>query len=96
MAFDPTLGGYLIISRREKTGEQFKLWLWSGNRSDAPRRVHVSVKFDLSNAEGIAPIRHQGKDLIMLAFDNGHKSKRHKGCYAFLTYEQLKVSSPAD
>ncbi len=95
MAFDPKLGGHLIISRQEKAGEEFKLWLWSGTRDRAPRRVHVNHKFDLSNAEGIAPIHHLGNDWVMLAFDNGKKSKRSKGCYAFLAYDQLEVDAPA-
>ncbi|MGI9284043.1 MAG: DUF3616 domain-containing protein [Pseudomonadales bacterium] len=96
IAFDPKLGGYLIISRQEKDGEEFKLWLWSGNASHAPRRVNVDGNYDLSKAEGIAPIRHNGIERIMIAFDVGQKSKRNKGCYLFLSYDQLELISILD
>jgi len=91
ITFDPYLKGYLIVSRHEKKGKKFKLWWWSGQENQAPRRVRVAGKLDLSNAEGIAPIRDRGGEKLMIVFDVGNPSKRNKGCYAIVPYSQLKV-----
>lgn len=91
ITFDPYLKGYLIVSRHEKKGKKFKLWWWSGQKSQAPRRVHINGKFDLSNAEGITSVRGKGGRKLMIVFDVGNSSKRHKGCYAFIDYSQLKI-----
>ncbi|VAW15796.1 hypothetical protein MNBD_ALPHA09-380, partial [hydrothermal vent metagenome] len=50
---------------------------------------------DLSNAEGITPIRHKGAEWLMVVFDIGKRSKRKNGCYAFLSYDQITVE-PVD
>ena len=91
IAFDPKLNGYLIISRQEKTDKKFKLWLWNGIASHAPQRIRINDKYNLSKAEGITPIRHNDIERVMITFDVGKKSKRKKGCYLFLTYDQLNI-----
>jgi len=91
IAYDPKLNGYLIISRQEKKGEKFKLWLWNGVAGHAPQRIRIDDKYNLSKAEGITPIHHNGIERIMIAFDVGKKTKRKKGCYLFLTYDQLNI-----
>ena len=91
ITFDPYLKGYLIVSHHEKKGKKFKLWWWSGQESQAPRRVRIAGKLDLSNAEGITPIRDGGGEKLMIVFDVGSPSKRNRGCYAVVPYSQLKV-----
>ncbi len=91
ITFDATLNGYLILSRHEKKGKKFKLWFWDGKENQAPVRVRIKGKLDLSNAEGITPILIGGEKKIMFVFDVGNTSKRHNGCYAFVPYEQLKI-----
>ena len=91
ITFDATLNGYLIISRHEKNGKKFKLWFWTGQERDAPRRVRTKGTLDLSNAEGISSVLIGGEKKLMLVFDVGNTAKRHKGCYAFLPYDQLKL-----
>jgi len=91
ITFDPYLNGYLIISRHEKKGKKFKLWWWSGQKNQSPRRVRINGKLDFSNAEGITPVREGGGEKLMVVFDVGDSSKRKNGCYAFIPYSQLKI-----
>ncbi|VAW49056.1 hypothetical protein MNBD_GAMMA04-908 [hydrothermal vent metagenome] len=92
ITFDTALNGYLILSRHEKKGKKFKLWFWDGKENQAPVRVRIKDKLDLSNAEGITPVLIGGEKKLMFVFDVGSATKRNKGCYAFLPYEQLKVN----
>ncbi|VAW46117.1 hypothetical protein MNBD_GAMMA04-1167 [hydrothermal vent metagenome] len=92
ITFDATLDGYLILSSHEKKGKKFKLWFWDGDKKQSPRRIRLHGKLDLSNAEGITPVLIGGEKKLMFVFDVGSATKRNKGCYAFLPYEQLKVN----
>ena len=92
ITFDPKLGGYLIISRREnKKGKAFKLWFWSGDTRQSPRRVRMPESINLDHAEGITPVRVEGRDRIFLVFDNGNSLKRVGGHYLMLNYDQLVI-----
>lgn len=89
MAYDPKLEGFLIISRREKKGKIFKLWFWNGDEDQPPRRIRLGSEIDLSKAEGVTPVRHNGMEHIMLVFDSGRRSSGRNGEYMFLSYGQL-------
>jgi hypothetical protein len=94
IAFDPKLGGYLILSRREdKHGKSFKLWLWDGDTSHDARRVKLSGAPNLDHAEGISPVRFNGVDQILIVVDDGNTAARKGGHYILLDYEQLKIES---
>lgn len=92
MAYDPKLEGFLIISRREKKEKKFKLWFWNGDEGQSPRRIRLESEIDLSKAEGVTPVRHNGTEHIMLVFDSGRKSKGRNGEYMLLSYDQLGLS----
>lgn len=89
MAYDQKLGGFLIISRREKKGKRFKLWFWGGGKDQKPHRIRPGKKIDLSKAEGVTPVRYNGTDQIMLVFDNGRRSRGKNGQYMLLSHDQL-------
>ncbi|MDJ0741088.1 MAG: DUF3616 domain-containing protein [Gammaproteobacteria bacterium] len=88
MSHDPHLGGFLIISA--KPGKAFKLWLWSGDAKDAPRRLRVRGVKNLRQAEGVAPVRLDGRPVgILIVSDDGDGVRGKPGRYLFLRYEQL-------
>lgn len=88
MSYDQHLGGYLIISR--KPGKKFKLWLWSGDADNSPKRLHVPDLKNLRNTEGVTPVRlHGGQIGILLVSDDGNGKKGEPGHYVFLRYDQL-------
>jgi hypothetical protein len=92
LVFDTRLGGYLILSRREdKKNKPFKLWFWDGDVENAPRRTRVAGLEDLSYAEGIAPIRVDGRERILIVFDDGDTARRKGGHYVLLTYDRLEI-----
>lgn len=89
MAFDPQLRGLLIISAREKDGDRpHDLWLWTGD--GAPRLVRVDGT-DLRRAEGIAPVRWEGRPRLLVVSDEGHRKKGRLGTFLLLDYDQLHV-----
>lgn len=90
MAHDAELGGFLIVSRREKKGRKFKLWFWDGDSDQRPRRLRPGKKIDLAKAEGVTPIHINGTDQIMLVFDTGQRSKGKNGQYMLLSRDQLR------
>lgn len=96
ITFDKKLDAYLIISRREdKKKKPFKLWLWDGDSSHAPRRVRIEGYDDIKKAEGITSIRHSNKERLLLVFDDGSVSKEKRAHYLLFTYEQLQVDTEA-
>ncbi|WP_456389091.1 DUF3616 domain-containing protein [Profundibacter sp.] len=86
MTYYPRLGGFLIISRKEKRGTAFKLWFWNP-RDGQPRRVKLAPEIDLQNAEGVSVVRQNGAEQIMLVFDNG--TRKQFAEYSMLTHEQI-------
>jgi len=91
IAYDPRLKGFLILSRQQKKGKKFKLWLWKGEPGLKPRRIRLKGKYNLDKAEGVAPIQVDGKDQIMIVFDTGIKAQGTKGQYLRLSYDQLMI-----
>lgn len=89
--YDPHLGGFLIISR--KPGKSFKLWLWNGNVGTKPKRLKVPEIKDLRQAEGVTPVRLNGRpEGILIVSDDGIALKGKPGHYLFLRYEQLVIN----
>ena len=89
LSYDPHLGGFLIISR--KPNKSFKLWLWSGDTDEPPRRLRVPDVKKLRQAEGITPVRLDGRAAgILIVSDDGMGVKGEPGHYLFLRYEQLE------
>ncbi len=88
MAYSPALGGFLIMSRQEKHGEAFKLWFWNPHDGD-PRQIRLAPEINLKNAEGLAVVRQNGSERIMLVFDNGNRKHNHAAAYLMLTHEQI-------
>ncbi|NOZ33452.1 MAG: DUF3616 domain-containing protein [Alphaproteobacteria bacterium] len=95
LAYDNELEGMLILSRQQKKGKKFKLWLWDPASAPCPRPVRIKGDPDLANAEGITPVRHAGQARILMVFDNGKRSKAKGGEYMFLDYDQLEIKTRA-
>ena len=95
IAYDPILSGYLILSQRENTKNEkaFKLWLWNGNPKIAPRRVRIRDIKKLKSTEGIAPVRLNGKDQLLLLNDDGNRNKAKPASYILLDYTQLEIEA---
>ncbi len=95
IVYDPILSGYLILSQREhkKKEKAFKLWLWSGHASEQPRRVRLSGTKKLKRTEGIAPVRINGNDQILLLNDDGNRYQKEPASYILIDYEQLEIDS---
>ena len=92
MCYDPHLGGFLIVSR--KPGKSFKLWFWSGQTDDSPKRLRVSGIKKLGRAEGVTPVRLHGHPSgILIVSDDGMGLRQKPGHYLFVRYEDLKTKS---
>ncbi len=92
ISYDEILGGYLILSRREdKRGKPFKLWLWSGEADDKPKRILFEVSLNLDFAEGVTPIKTETMAGILLVFDDGNRRKTKGADYILLPYEHLRI-----
>ena len=88
MSYDPHLGGFLIIGA--KPGKAFKLWLWSGDAREAPRRLRIPDVKNLRQAEGVTPVRQDGQAAgILIVSDDGDGVRGKPGRYLFLRYQQL-------
>ena len=88
MCYDPHLGGFLIISRKPE--KSFKLWLWSGDTDESPQRLRIPDIKNLRQAEGVTPVRLDGRPAgILIVSDDGFGLKRKPGHYLFMRYEQL-------
>lgn len=90
LSYDPHLGGFLIISR--KVGKSFKLWLWSGDADQAPKRIKIPGIKNLRQAEGVTPVRLDDRPAgILIVSDEGDGLRGKPGRYLFLDYEQLVI-----
>ena len=88
ISYDPHLGGFLIISR--KLNKSFKLWLWSGDADESPKRLRIPGLKNLRQAEGVTPVLMDGRpEGILIVSDDGVGVKRKPGHYIFLRYEAL-------
>ena len=88
MSYDPHLGGFLIISRKPE--KSFKLWLWSGDADESPKRLRIPGIKNLRQSEGVTPVVLDGRPAgILIVSDDGMGLKRKPGHYLFLRYEQL-------
>ena len=88
MAWDPHLGGFLIISRRPE--KKFKLWLWDGHADSDPRRLDSAAIGKLRQAEGVTPVVRDGRPAgVLIVSDEGDGIKGKPGRYVFIPYDEL-------
>ena len=88
LSYDPHLGGFLIVSRKPE--KSFKLWLWSGEVDQPPQRLKVPGIKSLRRAEGVTPVRLNGRpEGILIVSDDGSGLRGKPGHYLFLRYQQL-------
>jgi hypothetical protein len=92
IAYDKRLQGYLILSQREGTKKEksFKLWFWSGDPTEKPRRNKIAGVGDIERAEGVAPVRLDNHAGVMLVSDDGDKSRNRGARYIVIDYSQFK------
>jgi len=91
MCYDPHLGGFLIVSRKPK--KSFKLWLWSGDADESPQRLRIPGIKNLRQAEGVTPVRQDGRPAgVLIVSDDGMGLKRKPGHYIYLRYETLVIN----
>jgi hypothetical protein len=94
MAYDKTLAGYLILSRREdKKDKSFKLWLWDGVEHHKPNRIRFEENFNLDSAEGVTPISAKSMDGLLIVFDDGNTQKAKGAHYALVPYDKLHIDA---
>ena len=78
------LDSYLLVTQRSKkkgtSGRPFRLWSWSGQRGSPARPVQIPG-IELRNTEGIAPIRHEQRDYLMLVSDDGDRAEKRPAHY---------------
>ncbi len=90
LSYDDHLGGYLILSARP--GKSFKLWFWQGHAGSEPRKIKIDGLKDLRQAEGVAPVRRDGKPLgVLIVSDEGDGMKGKPGRYSMIRYDQMTI-----
>ena len=89
MAWDPHLGGYLIVSRRPD--KNFKLWLWDGHRDSQPVRLRAPEIGKLRQAEGVTPVVRDGVPAgVLIVSDEGDGLRGKPGRFVFISYSQIR------
>lgn len=93
IAFDPILDGYVIVSQREGTKKEkaFKLWFWSGERNDIPKRIKISGIKNIRRTEGVAPITLGSDKFLLLVSDEGDYKRSKSAKYLLVKYADLTV-----
>ena len=88
LSYDPHLGRFLVIGN--KPGKAFKLWSWSGDPGEPPKRLAIPHLKNLRQAESVTPVRVDGRpEGILIVSDDGNGLKDKPGHYLFLRYDQL-------
>ena len=94
LAYAPQLDGYLILAaQEEKKKRPFKVWFWSGERSDVARKVEIKGLKDLRRAEGITPVKLGDAEGIVIVSDEGESKRGEPARYILLQYKQLSIST---
>ncbi len=92
ISYVPKLESYLLVTQRAKkrgtSGKSFRLWTWSGHGFDPARPIQIPG-LDLRNTEGITPVRHNGRDYLLLVSDDGNRAKESPGHYLLLPLATL-------
>ncbi len=92
ISYVPSLDSYLLVTQRAKkrdtSGKAFRLWIWTG-RDDDPARPLQIPGLSLRNTEGITPVRHAGRDYLLLVSDDGNRAKELPGHYLLLPLDAL-------
>ena len=94
MSYDSRLRGYLIVagSPTKGSGRENRLWFWSGETGSAPRPVVIEGLKGVGNAEGIAPVRMNGVNRILLVYDDGSRKASRNASFLLLDYARLQIA----
>lgn len=92
ISYIPRLEGYLLVTQRGKkkgvSDRPFRIWLWSGHRKD-PAQSFQLPGVDLRKTEGIAQIRRDGQDFLLLVSDDGDREKDRSALYLLMPLDNL-------
>ncbi len=92
ISYVPRLDSYLLISQRAKkrdtSGKSFRLWSWTGHDGDPPSPLEIPG-ISLRRTEGITPVRHAGREYLLLVSDDGNRAKELPAHYLLLPMEAL-------
>lgn len=92
MSFIPALGGYLLIGQKAKvrgsSNRNFHLWSWGGGIDDPAIELKIPG-LDLRKTEGIAQIRHLGRDYLLLVSDDGTRRDNSPAHYVLVAVETI-------
>lgn len=95
LKYIPALDGFLISAqkshRKSASHNPFQLWFWSGNQAANPRLVTIAG-LDTRKTEGIAQIRRQGRDYLLLVSDDGGRAANIAAHYILLPMETVATS----
>ena len=92
ISYVPRLDSYLLVTQRAKkrgtSSKPFRLWIWSGRAGEPARPLEIPG-ISLRNTEGITPVRHAGRDYLLLVSDDGNRAKELPGHYLLLPMDAL-------
>ncbi len=92
ISYVPRLDSFLLVTQRAKkrdtSGKAFRLWIWTGHDGDPARPLQIPG-LSLRNTEGITPVRHGGRDYLLLVSDDGNRVKELPGHYLLLPLDAL-------
>ncbi len=88
------LDSYLLVTQRAKkrdtSGKSFRLWTWSGRPGDPARPLRIPGD-GLRNTEGIVPLRHDGRDQLLLVSDDGDRTRERPAAYRLIPLDDLDM-----
>lgn len=94
LAFDPVLQGLVMVSRREdKKGKAFKLWFWNGDPAVAPSRISINGVDSIDRAEGLTSFLQQGRERLLIVFDDGDAGRGVGAHYRVVDYADLAFTA---
>ncbi len=94
LAYVHSIGEYLVIGGPvSRQAGQFDLWLWSGQRGAAARRVTVPGLPGFERAEGVCPATIGGVERVILVSDDGDRQSGRCANYLLLDLGQLRAAA---
>ena len=95
LSYVPGLDSYLLVTQHAKrkgtSDRPFRLWIWRGRDDDPPRPLEIPG-INLRKTEGITPVRHGGRDFLMLVSDDGDRARERPGHFLLLPLDALEPS----
>lgn len=94
LAYVASMSEYLVIGGPlSRPAGQFDLWLWSGQRGAAARRVTVPGLQGFERAEGVSPATIGGLERIILVSDDGNRQSGRCANYLLLDPGRLQIAT---